>query len=643
MAFARRFGGLQMTAGTLTHPPLSASPPPSPGPESSPIDRVHKYRRLQDDEIRLLILNPGSEDEPISCFLEHSHISKTKPYHALSYAWGSALEPRTILLDGCPTEVSGNLEAFLRSRRREHECPVLWVDAVCINQADMDEKRAQIQLMKRVYEGSDLVLVWLGEAIDGTARTLDWMEDLFHDFWLPRLTSLNRSVSASLGSITDRDARRILFEVIGDEGDPLGDRELQGMEHIFSNPWWSRIWVYQEATAPTKRATRVLIGKYEIPFQTILAVGEILRHLSSHGHGSFFSQNPGLANNTPVVVMQIYRELRAQYIETGTSRFLRLADLLPSLRSFDATNPRDKLYALIPTSLDGAELLHVAYDRPVEEAYAQIAWTLIQKHRSLDILGHCCRGEGNSLLKLPSWVPDWTAKGTAMHFFKRGISPDWRSTTLATDQEIPIAEGDRVPIGKLYSASGDSLPEISLDDSGTRLSCKGYIFDAVRHVTPTAGTTESRHDVVEEWMTWLDLTLSAMAGCQLPYSNIKTAFSHTMVADCERVAVDVGMRDCSLGLGAKREGRMTGLHPATFRRKLFLTGRGYLGLTDAGVMPGDEVVVLMGGQCPFVLRRQREYYELVGEAYVHGIMDGDDEQQRGGAVGSGETRKFEIR
>ena len=83
-----------------------------------------------------------------------------------------------------------------------------------------------------------------------------------------------------------------------------------------------------------------------------------------------------------------------------------------------------------------------------------------------------------------------------------------------------------------------------------------------------------------------------------------------MVADCERVAVDVGMRGCSLrrrneeggsaempaaAFGARREGRMTGPHPAAFRLRLFLTSRGFLGLTAAGVTAGDEVVVLVGG------------------------------------------------
>jgi hypothetical protein len=102
--------------------------------------------------------------------------------------------------------------------------------------------------------------------------------------------------------------------------------------------------------------------------------------------------------------MEVYSELRREYREKGVSDCLRMADLLPTLRGFAATNPRDKLYALIPTSLDGAELLDVDYGLSVEDVYTQAALAFIRTHRNLNILGHCTKSEKGSKLALPSWV-----------------------------------------------------------------------------------------------------------------------------------------------------------------------------------------------------------------------------------------------
>jgi hypothetical protein len=58
-------------------------------------------------------------------------------------------------------------------------------------------------------------------------------------------------------------------------------------------------------------------------------------------------------------------------------------------------------------------------------------------------------------------------------------------------------------------------------------------------------------------------------------------------------------------------------------RSCIVTNRGYLGLGRNSTQPGDIVCVLRGGNVPFILRKKVDgYYELVGEAYVHGIMDG---------------------
>ena len=204
-------------------------------------ERKHEYRTLSPNEIRLLILNPGLPDEPIECFLEHYSVNQAKKYQALSYAWGDIRDVSSIQVDGCPFQVSRNLKDFLVSYRTNNACPVLWIDAVCINQHDILERNAQIRLMKRVYEGADIVLIWLGPEADATELAIKQIQHVYHDFWLPRLKR-EGSAEKVISSITTND----ISEIIGRKQEDGGYKDVhiawEGIQDLLQRPWWSRIW-----------------------------------------------------------------------------------------------------------------------------------------------------------------------------------------------------------------------------------------------------------------------------------------------------------------------------------------------------------------------------------------------------------------
>ena len=57
-------------------------------------------------------------------------------------------------------------------------------------------------------------------------------------------------------------------------------------------------------------------------------------------------------------------------------------------------------------------------------------------------------------------------------------------------------------------------------------------------------------------------------------------------------------------------------------RSYIITASGYIGLGSYSSRPGDLVYILKGGLVSFVLQSRRdEYFELVGEVYIHGIMN----------------------
>lgn len=84
------------------------------------------------------------------------------------------------------------------------------------------------------------------------------------------------------------------------------------------------------------------------------------------------------------------------------------------------------------------------------------------------------------------------------------------------------------------------------------------------------------------------------------------------------------------------------IRDATMERRLFFTGKGYIGLAPFTAQVGDKVCLLEGAQFPIILRPNGDYWVVVGESYIHGIMDGEgwDEMM---SEGDSSLESFEIR
>jgi hypothetical protein len=139
----------------------------------------YQYSPLSErlNNIRLLRLLPAeTEDfdiraELLEYSLTESHKSRHS-YEALSYVWGDCDPPRTVFIGDDHLDVTPNLHAALIQLRDDSFPRIIWIDAICINQADIYEKEIQIQSMAKIYGMSKRVIVWLGEAADGSDKAL---------------------------------------------------------------------------------------------------------------------------------------------------------------------------------------------------------------------------------------------------------------------------------------------------------------------------------------------------------------------------------------------------------------------------------------------------------------------------------------
>lgn len=133
---------------------------------------TYRYTPLSVNSIRLLQLQPRSDEHaPIQCQLfEYPLIDSGKGthlYEALSYVWGSEKKPRCVLTNEGDVYIGENLHAALLRLRDRSLDRIIWADAICINQDDLEERVCQVKMMAKIYAGAIRVVVWLEAATDG--------------------------------------------------------------------------------------------------------------------------------------------------------------------------------------------------------------------------------------------------------------------------------------------------------------------------------------------------------------------------------------------------------------------------------------------------------------------------------------------
>jgi len=156
-------------------------------------ERRYPYQTLQEtsSEIRLLTLTPDLDSPPtynsqtyISCSLTHASLDQElPPYFALSYTWGNPENTALISVDGVLIPITQNLhDALARLQHHRFFDRPIWIDALCINQADVSEKNVQVPLMSRIYSMAECVIIWLGPDRDyGALRSLATLGVLFRE------------------------------------------------------------------------------------------------------------------------------------------------------------------------------------------------------------------------------------------------------------------------------------------------------------------------------------------------------------------------------------------------------------------------------------------------------------------------------
>jgi hypothetical protein len=250
------------------------------------MEKMLTYKPIskQRNEFRLIRLDCHTDAKILTLELRHGSANDQVAYHALSYVWGDPKDMQQIIVNGQTKAVSQNLIMFLREILRQKSQFWLWVDSICINQADEIEKAWQVNAMSQIYGNAAQVHLWLGS---GSARTALAME-LLHEYgrkifvdlkgfkkWTKkRVTRQLHAALANKKMITEHYTPvQFLYDLYNEprlrrhkidrpvENYPL----LDGLRDIFDRPFWRRIWIVQEITLAQDAI--LMCGDKSIPFK----------------------------------------------------------------------------------------------------------------------------------------------------------------------------------------------------------------------------------------------------------------------------------------------------------------------------------------------------------------------------------------
>ncbi|KAE9367241.1 HET-domain-containing protein, partial [Stipitochalara longipes BDJ] len=561
----------------------------------------------------------------ISCELIKPELDSSLKYEALSYVWGQSTEQKQIMCNGTPFPVTGNLRAALRRLRRPDESRVLWIDQICIDQENIPERNQQVQIMRDIYRGAERVLIWLGEEEDDSDLAMDFIKTVVDAIWsLPPGTLL-----------TDMN--------INDCGLPTPlDRRWYALGNLLGRPWFQRVWIVQECVM-AKDAV-LLCGGRELPWLSleVLIVGRSYWPFVTHPILEYCVAH-SISNDPPrrTALRQVHGITMAKNILIGSDRLYDIANILVAYGDCLATDPRDKLFAFlgcVPTETS-AQYLSPDYGRSVKDVYMEIASISLLKFSNLKILSYAGRGQQQQKYYIPSWMPKWLEADSGGTTILQAKATD-ASKHYSPNFKLDLENGILTVLGKIVGKLDAVAEHLGNDKVPATTSSEGLQSKVIRILVDRHTKIKhcfemaSRCDPYPSGGTYISACKQTLVAGATPSGHRATASEvDKNFEGYYRVMslLAAGTRP-QLSDQTEEQRRLTkaamldfeyAFEEACCGRAFAVTEENYVGLAPVKAKAGDHVCIILGCDVPFIVREDDGKYVLVGECYIHGIMDGE--------------------
>lgn len=591
-------------------------------------------------EIRVITLRQGSADEELRCTLKTVSLDDQPSFHALSYAWGTDTEKCRININGHVVPVSSSLATVLRHFHSHHydflqlHSVPLWVDAICINQADLDERARQVRIMGRIYRQASRVLLWIGEG------------DEFSDHAIDRMNDTTFRASCEELETTSREPTMNEVRV-----------KMIILHNLEQRQYWTRVWILQEVLLATEDPIIVCGTKRLLWSWYTQCKGALPKDQSSY---------PSLAFNWAALVDQVpyhhdlapsdhssagslaHETMRTMYQQSGVLPF---GVALAATIHLDATDPRDRIYGILGLlSHRDMLMVDVDYKKTPEQVSrdTMIALWSSGMHPLVSLvmpslLSASWEADDNS--KAPSWSPNVLKERKKDSDDMPGLD-DHRLWHTETRVQVHV-DGSILTIKAIRFDSIEDTVQMDFDHWNEMVrSWEG----------PGEGKLEPLQNIEAMAQRGLNIpipassrlaTLSALRN-KLPIWSALTYWGdedndgwlpgierdkqklweillgREEIPEHWKMAGPPELQEHSLAVEAAI---LLPIRRAVSKkvddRKVFISQSGFLGVGTKSVEVGDIITVIMGMAVMFVLRPFQDGYRIVGFANVSGLMDWD--------------------
>jgi hypothetical protein len=644
------------------------------------------------DEIRLIRFQSRERHlqqvftPPLELSLKHASLAERPTYHALSYVWGSSIKTDTILVDGQIIHITRSLYEALMWLNFEEGVEWLWADALCINQEDNDEKSVQVKKMRRIFTSAVKVLAFLGTPPSGRELLIEEVARQGKALIMEHSWGSFPGDRQGYNDPDDMPTSRFwqMFHLIAEKSHHdmtfltlvatrLGIGSQDGgvfphreMLNFLRHRIWSRVWILQEFICA--KDLILVCGLSELKFIYFVIIHWIYlqfyewkRHPMDLGpraaeYVQVLATMAPYTFNTIRTMQAMHRWGHMDIIRQNSFRLL--SDILPESFRLKASDPRDKIFALLDISKDATALgLSPDYSKEYSEVLIETAWRLMS--RGMSALNYALGLRESSLAPgLPTWVPEWSLR------------------TVATLDDASMAASVRFLASGMTKMKIDTPLEESdyarrtLQISGRLVALVVGTGEAVSFPAPRETPQNVR--LAQRFLQDLeDLALSSCsdwpgAGSYVSEALWKVPIAHRRVINRELIGSNLPVQNQGfpgtqlqqhIQEAAKLEkefSRLSGkdlspeplsppqsiswllLNCATYleviyrvadeKRPMICSGslKDYLGMGPRETEAGDSVCIFEGSHVPIILRpREDGCFQVVGEAYIYGMMYGE--------------------
>jgi hypothetical protein len=604
-------------------------------------------------QIRLLKLHRKLPFRPLSAELVSHTLADAPPYYAISYAWSHGPQDvRTFLLNGMPFHSTGNVHDILVNCSSAFGDRFIWIDSLCIDQSNAAEKSLQVRVMRDIYARAAHVLVCLGGG--------------------PWTGHLTRSLVAEMMWVGLRHGAEGLRQHVArfrqrEKTDCVLRARIKALVELQQHPWFERVWVVQEAVVA--RQVTFFWGGHAITWEEmgswkdLIAEHGVIWALAQSGAGSVEEMNAvsqrflGFLGRSAVVGCRMSYQ---------ASELPSVAEVLRLFASREATVPVDKVFALVGLARESADdnlQRLIDYDRPPEETMLELAQYLLDQGQALQVLDFAGLAQRRRNPSLPSWVVDWTARRAGEPLNNKFLNPNLRyratrdrpgSARRGRSPREIVVRGQYVDRIRCLTPLDETWPDMGLGVGVTAATYLDKALELARETLPNRYPYAAGGQSLEEavWRTLIgDRTQSARPAPASCGKTMRTMLGSMGILE-RRLGSDWMLMDHTLGRSLSKEFGLTpgqeedidrARHGFREIRLLYDSGKysrslvfcvtenGYLAMVPHPSQVGDCLCLIHGLDEPYVLRACEEgagpgsttKCRLVGNAYVHGIMDGE--------------------